>query len=246
MTKRTKPTRRTRGGDRPPAEPRPAYIALPTTRLCVVDPAHHPFDSDGVPIPVAAAPDSQLCAGHRYDLDAYAEQVKALFIDLALLVGAGSGSPRTGARSKSAEPPAPIDLVAAALRDHRNPTASDAAASRDIPSVPGVVASWLIVVANEKPLWTHVRPVIGWRIHPDGSSEEIRGGRARGVLPSSVIGQLDLLARNHGWMCQQWWAGRYWAQLKQARDALWDKVGDLPDRSTNAIALEIAEAAAAR
>ncbi|MEO7260271.1 MAG: hypothetical protein ABI047_03275 [Jatrophihabitantaceae bacterium] len=241
-TKATKATRRTRGDAR--AEPMPAYIATPTAELCVIGEREHPFDRDGVPIPVAAST-GKLCTGHRFDLDHFADGIRHAWFMLAFMVEPGSGQPGGGSRSKSADPPAPIDLVAAALRDHRNPTAGPG----DIPSMPGVIASWVMVLADRKPLRTFAKPHIGWRIHPDGTAEKIFGGEPRGLLPTSAVAQLDLLVRHHDWIAEQDWASYYWAQLKQLCRAMEAKV-DQPDtgdaRSTRAIAQKLAEAQARR
>lgn len=67
--------------------------------------------------------------------------------------------------------------------------------STPIPAVLAIVASWLLLVAEERPLTAT-------------------------ALPKSVIAQLSLLERHHEWMAAQEWIGDYVSELDDLRKAL--------------------------
>ncbi len=236
MTKRRTTTRKAK--QQPAPSPPPVYVATPADRLCVID---HGFDQAGGRNLVAALPDGRLCSRHRANLDDWASEIPAMWFKLAFaLEPAAGGSSDGGSRSHSPHSPAPIDLVVAALRDARNPTARTTGG--DVPSVLGVVASWVMVLADRRPLKTFTRDHIGWRIYPDGSREK-RFGPLYGLMPRSMLGQLALLRSHHDWIADQPFVGAYHAQLGQIHAALVDKVGvPVLSGSTRSRATRLAQA----
>lgn len=219
----------------------PAYTATPTDRLCAI---FHGWTEDGEPLPVPAVV-GRLCVGHRVDLDRWAREIADGWVSLALMVEPARSARSSAGGGKRADPPAPIDLTAAALRDHRNPTARPD--TRDVPSVPGVVASWLLLVDEELPLvYDHTLYVVD----PAGQVEPRRILSQRWKrLPRSVLGQLELLVTVHDWMAEQDWIGDYWQQLHDVHAALLAKTDGAQlggDRGSRAIALAVAEAAGRR
>lgn len=226
-----------------PAEESPVYTASPTDQACDID---HGRDDTGQPFYVQATT-GRLCGVHRHDLDLWAREIADAWIGLALLVEpTRASSGRAGGRGSRAHPPVPIDLEAAALRDHRNPTA--ALGGRDIPSVPGVVASWLWLVDSQLPI---DRPVDAFMVDRAGVAERaVVYTRRWDRLPSSVIAQLELLVSVHDWMAEQPWIERYWTQLRQTHQALTRKTDGAPGfaagRGSRRIAEAIADAAVAR
>jgi len=219
----------------------PAYTASPTDQACEID---HGKDETGQPAFVRATV-GRLCGVHRHDLDLWAREIADAWIGLALLVEPARAAGWAGSRGSRAHPPVPIDLEAAALRDHRNPTAGERGS--DIPSVPGVVASWLLLVDAELPI---DRPVDAFVVGRAGAAERmVVHARRWPRLPNSVIAQLELLVSVHDWMAEQPWIERYWAQLRQTHQALLrktDGTGFAGGRGSRRIAEAIADAAVAR
>ena len=149
---------------------------------------------------------SLVCEWHRRALTRLTEQIREGWFDLALITVAGSApkdaAPKTR-RTKSASPPAPANLDVIVLRDPRTATAElrqllrdghPADLSRPASNVLAAVASWVLLVAEERPL--------------------------SAKLPSSVIAQLDLLERHGDWISEQPWIDDYWAELGEIRNAL--------------------------
>lgn len=141
-----------------------------------------------------------VCSWHRRRMDSLVDDVKTDWLDLALIMEAGS-APIDGRsesrRSKQPYPPAPANLEAVALRDPRSSVRRDSKGDPmrgEVPSVLSVVASWVQLLAEERPITAD--------------------------LPSSVIAQLDLLARHHDWICEQTWVDDYWRELSELRTAL--------------------------
>jgi hypothetical protein len=219
-----------------------AYRATPTTGLCVID---HGLDADGQPRHVGAT-DGQLCAGHRFDLDQVCRDISELWFDLAFMVEPNRGA-GVGRRAVGAAPPVPIDVVSAALRDHRNPNAD--VSKGDIPSVPGVVASFAQLLIEERHLTQLVHVPAEAVIYGTGPFTAVHRPAhvvERLIGPRSMIAQLDLLFRHNDWIAEQDWAVNYWRQMTDVRDALRVKVGDdvlgLSQASPRTIALSIVKA----
>lgn len=173
------------------------------TILCVLT---HGRDANGEQIP-QQADCGYLCTAHRRKLDRTVREIRELWIDLQFIVEAGSApkdeTPKTR-HLKSAEAPAPANLEVLALRDARsaqtpiepNPAVRfhEGDTSTPIPSVLAIVASWVQLVAEERPLTAK--------------------------LPGSVVAQLALLGRHHDWMAQQPWIDDYVTELGELRKAL--------------------------
>lgn len=156
-----------------------------------------------------------VCRNHRARLDSLIRGVRDSWVDLDLIAEAGSApkdtAPKTR-RSKSASPPAPANLDRLVLTDRRSSSVrfmhllSDgkpADASTPVPSVLAVVASWVLLVAEERPL--------------------------AASLPRSVVGQLDLLVVHHDWVAAQGWVADYWSEFTGLSRAI---RGALRDRSS--------------
>lgn len=171
--------------------------------LCVLT---HGRDANGEPMP-QQADCGFLCEKHRRRLDRTAREIRELWIDLQFIDQAGSApkdeAPKTR-HLKSAEAPAPANLEVLSLRDPRsaqtpilpNPAVRfhEGDTSTPIPSVLAVVASWVQLVAEERPLTVK--------------------------LPASVVAQLALLERHHDWMAQQPWIDDYVTEFGELRKAL--------------------------
>lgn len=140
-----------------------------------------------------------LCGKHRAKMDKITAEVNMLWCELALIID--GSAPRESSMKqrprKQPEAPAPLDLAAAALRDPRNGATVQ---SGDIPSVMGVVSSWVLLVAEERPLTA--------------------------TLPSSVVAQLALLALHHDWIAAQTWVDDYVSELSELVKALRLAVND--------------------
>jgi hypothetical protein len=147
-----------------------------------------------------------LCRWHRGRLDSTVCDIRTDWFDLALILEAGSAPKDTAPKTrhmKSASPPAPANLDALVLRDPRTHAAKLPKVQQDgkptdmskpIPAVLTIVASWVLLVADERPLTT--------------------------VLPSSVIAQLDLLTRHGDWIAAQPWIDDYYLEISELRKAL--------------------------
>lgn len=153
-----------------------------------------------------AEADPLVCGWHRGALRRLPGEIREAWFDLALIAEAGSApkdaAPKTR-RTKSASPPTPVNLDVVVLRDPRTATTElrqilrdghPADLSRPASNVLTAVASWVLLLAEERPLTA--------------------------TLPSSVIGQLDLLERHTDWIAQQPWIDDYWAELGGIRSAL--------------------------
>jgi hypothetical protein len=135
-----------------------------------------------------------LCGKHRRRLDMLTSDVNVLWCELALVLD--GSAPREHheqtRHTKAAEAPAPLDLGAVALRDPRS--------YGELPSVASVVASWVLLLAEERPLGD--------------------------TLPASVVAQLALLTRHGDWISAQGWVDDYARELEELRTALRHAVGD--------------------
>lgn len=156
-----------------------------------------------------------LCAWHRRRLTTTTRNIADLWLDLALLIEAGSApkdeTPKTR-HLKSAEAPAPANLEALALYDRRSsPTRLperwvkgryfEADNSTPIPPVTAIVAGWVLCLAEERPLTAT-------------------------VLPGSVLAQLELLTLHHDWIAAQLWIDDYVTELTDVHKALKAAVRD--------------------
>jgi len=149
------------------------------------------------------ATDGLLCRRHSQRLLDTLTDIRELWFELALILEAGSApkeaSPKTR-RLKADSPPAPANLDALVLRDHRTIQKGHT----DPPSLPAIIASWVLLVADERPLTT--------------------------TLPNSVVGQLDLLTRHHQWITGQEWIEDYQREMTELRKALKSAVRDQTHR----------------
>lgn len=163
--------------------------------LCVLG---HGLGANGEPLN-REAEHGLLCPHHRRSLDHLTRDVRDLWYDLTFILEAGTGpkdeTPRTR-HLKAAEAPAPANLEALALRDPRSSsTALPEDTSTPIPAVLSIVASWVLLVAEERPLTAD-------------------------KLPQSVIAQLQLLDRHADWIAGQPWVDDYATELGDLRKAL--------------------------
>ncbi len=157
-----------------------------------------------------------LCNWHRGRLDTLTREVADDFVRTALIQEAGSAPKDSAPKTKhlkSISPPAPANLDVLVMRDARTSSVqlqhflSDgkrADLSKPALSVPALVASWVLLLADERPLTTK--------------------------LPSSVIGQLDLLRRHHDWIAAVGWVDDYFAELNDMRKALSSVLRDQSSR----------------
>lgn len=147
-----------------------------------------------------------LCPRHRRRLDNDNREISLLIIDTQRIIDGGapqdSAPQGNGKRAKKrADPPAPGDVTLMALYDPRTKAARlPDDQSEPMPAVLAVVASWLLLVAEERPLTA--------------------------TLPKSVLGQLDLLARHHEWMAAQPFVDDYMLEMAELRKALTAVVRD--------------------
>lgn len=147
-----------------------------------------------------------LCKRHRRRMDDDVTEIGLLIIDSQRIVD--GGAPRDanlgggkGAK-KRADPPAPGDVTLMALYDSRTKAVRIAGSDADplgdqsepLPAVLAVVASWLLLLADERPLTA--------------------------TLPSSVLAQLSLIQRHHDWMAGQEWVDDYLAEMAELRKAM--------------------------
>lgn len=174
--------------------------------LCVLG---HGTGANGEPLH-REAEHGMLCLHHRRSLDHLTRDVRDLWYDLTFILEAGTApkdeTPKTR-HLKSAEAPAPANLEALALRDPRSSSLilPDVDESTPIPPVLSIVASWLLLVAEERPL--------------------------TGNLPQSVIAQLRLLERHGDWIAGQPWIDDYVTELGDLRKALRIAVRDVTHRT---------------
>lgn len=148
------------------------------------------------------------CGWHRGQLDQLIDAIHEGYVSLSLIEVAGSApkesAPKTR-HTKSASPPAPANLDVLVLRDPRTEWDRDAQGRLrrgELPSVPAVVASWLQLLAAERPLTA--------------------------VLPKSVLGQLDMLRRHHDWIAAQEWVGDYLTEFTELRTGINTALRDRP------------------
>jgi hypothetical protein len=146
-----------------------------------------------------------VCKRHRRRMDDDAAEIAALIIDTQRIVDGGAPQdcgPQGNRPKKRADPPAPGDIAVMALYDRRNAVARipDVDESQPIPALPAVIASWVLLVAEERPLTA--------------------------TLPASVLGQLELLRRHHDWLAARPCVDDYLLELGELRRALAAAVHD--------------------
>jgi hypothetical protein len=148
-----------------------------------------------------------LCRWHRNRLDLIVGEV-ATNLPLLLMIQVAGSAPKDSApktrHMKSSSPPAPANLDVLTLLDKRTSSVqypqlleSDglpADMSRPGTPVLAVIASWVLLVADERPLTTQ--------------------------LPSSALGQLDLLRRHHDWIAAQPWVDDYLTEMTELKRAM--------------------------
>jgi hypothetical protein len=162
--------------------------------LCVLP---HGCDPNGEPIH-READEGFLCRNHFNRMGATVREVGDLWADLAFIVEAGSApkdeTPKTR-HLKSAEAPAPANLEVLSLRDPRSLSVATAAdPSNPIPSLVSIVASWTMLLAEERPLTA--------------------------TLPRSAMAQLGLLQVHHRWIAAQPFVDDYLNEMVGLRKAL--------------------------
>lgn len=172
----------------------------------------HGRDEHGQPIHREAVV-GFLCHAHRRRMDDTVHEIGELWTDLDLILEANSApkdeTPKTR-HLKAAEAPAPANLEALALRDHRSSSTvippnpkipkHEGDPSTPIPPARFIVGSWLSVVAEERPLSS--------------------------TLPRSILAQLAILARHGDWIAAQPWVDDYLGELIDVRKALKAAVRD--------------------
>lgn len=146
----------------------------------------------------------QLCRRHRRQLDDLTSEIGLLIVDTCRIRDGGAPQEHTEKTRwvKSPEAPAPGNLTLIAMFDPRTaatrlPGTTDNPAgdqSEPVGNVLHTVSSWLLLVAEERPLTA--------------------------ALPRSVLVQLDLLKRHHDWIAAQDWVDDYAAELGEVRKAL--------------------------
>lgn len=163
-----------------------------------------------------------LCGPHRRRIDADVTEIGLLVVDSQAIVQGGITGPPAetsqggGHVKKRADPPAPGDVTLMALWDTRT-TAIPVDVTRErnwnansgrlepngggeLPAVLSIVASWVLLLADERPLTQ--------------------------ALPSSVLAQLDLLKRHHEWIAAQGYIDDYVMEMRELRKALASAVRD--------------------
>lgn len=180
--------------------------------LCVLG---HGRGANGLPLDREAEHGLLLCTWHRRRMDHLTRDIADLWVDLAFILEPGSApkddTPRTR-HLKASEAPAPANLEALSLRDSRSasaPLPDDP--STPIPAVPAIVASWVLLVAEERPL--------------------------SATLPKSVLAQLQLLTVHGDWIAGTEWAPDYLTELDELRRALSAAVRDQPFRKVGRCSL---------
>lgn len=164
--------------------------------LCVLP---HGRDQDGNPRQARAVV-GYLCSRHRGQLDDYATEIQNLILDTVRITAHGlTNAPREDAprtrHTKAAEAPAPGDLGIMALYDQRTLTTRlPDDQSEPLAPVLHTVASWLLLVAEERPLTD--------------------------TLPRSVLAQIDLLVRHGDWIAGCEWVDDYHRELGELRKHL--------------------------
>jgi hypothetical protein len=145
-----------------------------------------------------------LCRRHRRRMDDDVSEIGLLIVDTQRITDGGApqdSGPRGGKSKKRADPPAPGDVAIMALYDRRNATSRlPGDESEPVPAVLAVVASWTLLLAEERPLTA--------------------------TLPRSVLAQLDLLRRHHEWIAAQLYIDDYLLEMGELRKALTGCVRD--------------------
>jgi hypothetical protein len=158
-----------------------------------------------------------LCRWHRNRLDSIVGEI-ASDLPLLLMIQVAGSAPKDSAprtrHMKSSSPPAPADLEVLTLLDRRTSSVQypqllpqdnlPADMSRPGTPVLAVIASWVLLLADERPLTA--------------------------TLPSSAIGQLDLLRRHHDWIAAQSWVDDYLAEMTDLKRAISRALRDKPHR----------------
>ena len=150
-----------------------------------------------------------LCYWHRQRLDFLSSEIAILWCELALILDGSAPrewTEKTQWKKLGDDIPAPLDLEAATLRM----------------TIPNSVATWLVLVADERPLTeTRHRVIINrnraWAVVPY---------TAPMTLPDGIITQLDLLQRHHDWIAAQAWIDDYANWLEQTRKLMRRTVRD--------------------
>lgn len=160
-----------------------------------------------------------VCSYHRRRMDDHVTEIGLLIVDAQRIRDGGApsdGGPKGKAPKKRADPPAPGDVTLMVLFDPRskpspprqsyprnwNATAGrfESNGSEGLVDVLSIVSSWLLLLAEERPLTS--------------------------TLPHSVLAQLDLLKRHHEWIAAQLWVDDYLLELGEVRKALATAVRD--------------------
>lgn len=158
----------------------------------------HGRGANDEPLHREAEPRMLLCLSHRNRMTRIVADVRDLWVDLAFIVEAGTApkdeTPKTR-HLKAAEAPAPANLEVLSLRDPRSSSAQLVGdTSTPIPAVLSIVASWVLLLAEERPLTA--------------------------TLPQSLLAQLNLLIRHHDWIAGREWIDDYLIEFGDLRKAL--------------------------
>lgn len=145
-----------------------------------------------------------LCRQHRDRLDYLTDEIALLIVDTQHIRDGGApreNGPSGGHRKKRADPPAPGDVTIMALYDARTlAVRTTADQSEPIPAVLSMVASWVQMLAEERPLTAE--------------------------LPKSVLAQLALLRRHGDWFAGHGAVEDYLRELEEIHKALRGVVHD--------------------
>ena len=146
----------------------------------------------------AAPRDTYVCLGHRQTiLDTLTEIVEISVLMPYFLEPGSSVDDGRQVKSKRVDPPAPIRLDVVAQSDLRTIQRS----SDDIFPVLAVLESWARMVREER----EYQPTPG---------------------PATIVGESNLLHTNVDWIITNTWVVDFASELRQARTALREAIGD--------------------
>jgi hypothetical protein len=151
-----------------------------------------------------------LCQRHLRQLTDDCTEIGLLIVDSQRITDGGApadNSPRTR-KLKRADPPAPGDITLIAMYDERTSATRlpgttknpDGDQSQPLSNVLHTVGSWLLLIAEERPLTAD--------------------------LPRSVLAQLDLIKRHGDWCAAQSWVDDLLRELREVRQGLRSVLND--------------------
>jgi hypothetical protein len=138
-----------------------------------------------------------VCRRHADSLADTLRDLAETYALLGLFLAPGSVPDEGNVRGRRIDAPAPVRLEVVALTDRRTIALDDA----DPPPVLAIVESWARLVREERAL-------------------------ASPLVRATLIGEVGFLLAHHGWVCAQPWVDDYAAELRRARSAVHDAIGD--------------------